>query len=103
MKIKSALGTHNQVYTAAIGIRQAVFVTEQGISAQLEFDGQDDQVTHYVATSMISRLWRPEFGMKAGRAYSAGRDFTSISASLLRHSIVAASACGCCCWIGYRT
>ncbi|WP_369403853.1 hypothetical protein [Secundilactobacillus silagei] len=56
MKIKSALGTHNQVYTAAIGIRQAVFVTEQGISAQLEFDGQDDQVTHYVATSMISRL-----------------------------------------------
>ena len=48
MKIKSALGTQNQVYTAAISIRQAVFVTEQGISAQLEFDGQDDQVTHYV-------------------------------------------------------
>lgn len=48
MKIESAAGTENQVYTDAVGIRQAVFVKEQGISAQLEFDGLDDQVTHYV-------------------------------------------------------
>lgn len=48
MKIKSADNTTSQVYADAAGIRKAVFVNEQGISAQLEFDGLDDQVTHYV-------------------------------------------------------
>ncbi|GAX03416.1 GNAT family acetyltransferase [Secundilactobacillus pentosiphilus] len=48
MKIESAAGTNNQVYTDAVSIRQAVFVKEQGISAKLEFDGLDDQVIHYV-------------------------------------------------------
>lgn len=48
MKIESAEKTHSQVYTDAASIRQAVFVKEQGISAQLEFDGLDDQATHYV-------------------------------------------------------
>ncbi|MCH5462325.1 GNAT family N-acetyltransferase [Lactobacillus sp. LC28-10] len=48
MKIESATGTKSQVYHDAANIRQAVFVKEQGISAKLEFDGLDDQVTHYV-------------------------------------------------------
>lgn len=48
MKIESAASTESQVYSNAVSIRQAVFVKEQGISAQLEFDGLDDQVTHYV-------------------------------------------------------
>ncbi|MTV82086.1 GNAT family N-acetyltransferase [Secundilactobacillus folii] len=48
MKIKSAKGTNGQVYQDAIAIRQAVFVTEQGIAPDLEFDGLDDQVRHYV-------------------------------------------------------
>lgn len=48
MKIESATNTASSVYADAASIRQAVFVKEQGISAQLEFDGLDDQVTHYV-------------------------------------------------------
>lgn len=48
MKIESATNTKSQIYQDAASIRQAVFVKEQGISAQLEFDGLDDQVTHYV-------------------------------------------------------
>lgn len=48
MEIKAVKGTNGQVYHDAVRIRQAVFVAEQGISADLEFDGLDEQVTHYV-------------------------------------------------------
>lgn len=48
MQIESTENVHSQVYTDAASIRQVVFVREQGISAQLEFDGLDDQATHYV-------------------------------------------------------
>lgn len=48
MEIKSLTGTNGQVYHDAVMIRQSVFVGEQGISTDEEFDGLDDQVTHYV-------------------------------------------------------
>ncbi|KRK96993.1 hypothetical protein FD04_GL001849 [Secundilactobacillus odoratitofui DSM 19909 = JCM 15043] len=48
MEVKSGTGMSNAVYQDASQIRQQVFVTEQGIDAQLEFDGLDDQTTHYV-------------------------------------------------------
>lgn len=38
----------NDIYQDARSIRQAVFVGEQGINPQLEFDGTDGQATHYV-------------------------------------------------------
>lgn len=48
LTIKKATGTNNSVYPDAAKIRQAVFVKEQGIDADLEFDTLDDQTTHYV-------------------------------------------------------
>lgn len=48
MKIKSEKGNKQQVYRDAAEIRRQVFVNEQGISAELEFDGRDGQVIHYV-------------------------------------------------------
>lgn len=46
--IKQARGNQGEVYRDAAAIRQAVFVTEQGIDPKLEFDGEDAQMTHYV-------------------------------------------------------
>ncbi|WP_175279874.1 hypothetical protein [Secundilactobacillus collinoides] len=48
MDIKQARGNQGKVYRDAAAIRQAVFVTEQGIDPKLEFDGEDAQMTHYV-------------------------------------------------------
>lgn len=48
LTIKKATGTANSVYPDAAKIRQAVFVKEQGIDANLEFDTLDEQTTHYV-------------------------------------------------------
>lgn len=48
MDIKQERGNQGQVYQDAAAIRQAVFVTEQGIDPLLEFDGEDAQLTHYV-------------------------------------------------------
>ncbi|GAF38002.1 GNAT family N-acetyltransferase [Lentilactobacillus farraginis] len=39
----------DDVYQDARLIRKAVFIKEQGIDEQAEFDGTDDQATHYVA------------------------------------------------------
>ncbi|GAB6092779.1 GNAT family N-acetyltransferase [Furfurilactobacillus curtus] len=41
-------GEEGKIYDDAKAVRNAVFVDEQGISQDLEFDGHDDQATHYV-------------------------------------------------------
>ena len=53
----------------AISVRRAVFVDEQGVSEELELDGNDDDAIHFVA----SDDGRP-VGVARLRAYGGGAD-----------------------------
>jgi len=39
----------DEAYAAALALRDAVFVREQGVSEALEFDGLDDDAEHFIA------------------------------------------------------
>ena len=48
MEVKYEYGDESQVYQDALAIRKKVFIEEQGVPEDLEFDRLDYQTTHYV-------------------------------------------------------
>ncbi|WP_125573905.1 GNAT family N-acetyltransferase [Levilactobacillus huananensis] len=48
MECKHAWGVTTPCYDDALGIREAVFIDEQGIDPELELDGADEDKMHYV-------------------------------------------------------
>ena len=48
MEVKYEHGDESQVYQDALAIRKKVFIEEQGVPEDLEFDQLDSQTTHYV-------------------------------------------------------
>ncbi|WP_261810276.1 GNAT family N-acetyltransferase [Levilactobacillus humaensis] len=48
MECKHAWGVATPCYEDALGIREAVFIDEQGIDPEIELDGADEDKMHYV-------------------------------------------------------
>lgn len=48
MEVKYEYGDESQVYQDALAIRKKVFIEEQGVPEDLEFDQLDSKTTHYV-------------------------------------------------------
>ena len=62
IRIVSFPYTDQELFKQAFAIRQAVFVNEQGVPAELEYDGHEAEATHYLLyyneTPVGAARWR---------------------------------------------
>lgn len=88
----------NRDRDALMAVRRAVFMEEQGVSAELEWDGLDDEARHFLALDgaglPIGTARLLPDGHIGRMAVLANRRGQGVGSALLRRAVDAANDCG---------